>query len=205
MERLSENEALSAGLGAAPVTRPCRAIRRCRVARPRRHIVLLAAEHEDHNQPGAGRSHPSPGGPDIPGPRHGARPSPPDATGDTAYADVLVVDDDADVRSSMAAILRSRGFSVLEAIDGQAAKDTLDVTRIGVVVLDLHMAPHDGVWLLEQLRDPPAVILVSAFAHYSESDMRERFSSKVSQFVLKPVPPARLIALVEEALAPPPS
>ena len=118
-----------------------------------------------------------------------------------AQADVLVVDDDADVRTSMAAVLRGSGLSVIEAVDGETALATLRVTRVGVLLLDLHMTPRDGVWLLEHLDDPPVVILVSAFSLYPESDMRSRFSGVVAHFVQKPVAPAKLIDLVRTSLA----
>jgi len=122
------------------------------------------------------------------------------APAETGFADVLVVDDDDDVRTSMAAILRGGGFSVVEAADGQSAFDQLGRTRVGAILLDLHMAPRDGVWLLEQLRDPPVVIVVSAFALYRESDMRRRFSEIITHFVQKPVAPIRLISLVRDSL-----
>jgi CheY-like chemotaxis protein len=109
---------------------------------------------------------------------------PPTEDTSSAYADVMVVD----------------GMSVVEAGDGQAAHDLLRTTRVGVLVLDLHMTPRDGVWLLEQLRNPPAVMMVSAFSHYSEGDMRRRFSSIVTHFVQKPVAPAKLIDLVRANL-----
>ena len=205
MRWVSEGQARDTAVGAAPGTRPRRAHRHCRAQRAGTHSVLLAGEHDDHDVSARGRWRPGPGGPEVPGLRHDEGPTPPGSAGPTAHADVLVVDDDADVRTSMAAILRGRGLSVLEAPDGQSAKDTLDVTAVGVLVLDLHMSPRDGVWLLDQLHEPPAVILVSAFATFSEADMRERFSATVSHFVVKPVPPARLIALVEEVLGHPPS
>ena len=116
-------------------------------------------------------------------------------------SDVLVVDDDADVRTSMAAVLRGSGFEVIEAGDGETALATLRATRVGVLLLDLHMTPRDGVWLLEHLDDPPVVILVSAFALYPKSDMRSRFAGVVAHFVQKPVAPAKLIDLVRASLA----
>ena len=101
----------------------------------------------------------------------------------------------------MAAVLRGAGFSVVEATDGASALEALTTTKVGVLMLDLHMSPRDGVWLLEQLEDPPAVILVSAFALYSESDVRRRFSAVVTHALQKPVAPAALIELVRQSLA----
>jgi CheY-like chemotaxis protein len=119
-----------------------------------------------------------------------------------AQADILVVDDDEDVRSSMAAVLRSVGYTVFEAVDGQSALDVLAGCRVEMILLDLHMAPRDGVWFLEQLADPPAVVVVSAFALYDERTVRTRFSDRVSGFLRKPVAPPRLLAAVRDTLGP---
>jgi CheY-like chemotaxis protein len=114
--------------------------------------------------------------------------------------DVLVVDDDADVRGSMVAVLRLDGLSVVEAGDGQAAMNVLERTEVGAVVVDLHMTPRDGVWLLEQMTDPPVVIIVSAFALYDENDIRDRFADTVAHYLRKPVAPATLIETLRRSL-----
>ena len=127
-------------------------------------------------------------------------------TGDVlrAQADILVVDDDEDVRSSMAAVLRSVGYTVFEAVDGQSALDVLVGCEVEMILLDLHMAPRDGMWFLEQVADTPAVVVVSAFALYDEKTVRARFSDRVSLFLRKPVAPPMLLAAVRDALGPQP-
>ena len=123
---------------------------------------------------------------------------------DAPFADVLVVDDDPSVRSSMTAVLRSSGLTVAEAADGQEAVDVLTRHRVKVVVLDLHMAPRDGIWLLRRLQDGlgprRSVIVVSAFSLYSPEEIVERFSGIVTTAMQKPVPPTALIDTVWRAL-----
>ena len=114
--------------------------------------------------------------------------------------DVLVVDDDEDVRESMAAVLRLDGLTVAEAGDGEAAMNVLECTEVGAVVVDLHMAPRDGVWLLEQMTDPPVVIVVSAFALYDENQIRGRFADIVAHYLRKPVAPSTLIETLRRSL-----
>jgi len=116
-----------------------------------------------------------------------------------AQADILVVDDDEDVRTSMAAVLRSVGYTVAEAVDGESALNLLARADVGIVLLDLHMAPRDGIWLLERIEATPAVVVVSAFALYDEWDVRTRFSHRVAQFLRKPVAPPRLLAAIRDA------
>ncbi len=119
-----------------------------------------------------------------------------------SQADILVVDDDDDVRSSLATLLRSVGYRVVEASDGQSALDVLVGTDVKVVVLDLHMAPRDGIWLLEHMEAAPVTIVVSAFALYDEAAVRARFGSRVAAFLRKPVAPPRLIEAIRQHFGP---
>ncbi len=119
-----------------------------------------------------------------------------------SQADILVVDDDDDVRSSLATLLRSVGYRVVEAFDGQSALDVLVGTNVNVVVLDLHMAPRDGIWLLEHMEAATVTIVVSAFALYDEATVRTRFGSRVSAFLRKPVAPPRLLEAIRQNLGP---
>lgn len=122
-----------------------------------------------------------------------------------AEVDVVVVDDDESVRTSMTAVLESADFEVLAAGDGQAAMDLLTRTGARVLVLDLMMVPRDGLWLLEQLQArpdlaPPVVIVVSAFALNNRDEVLARFPGIVAHAMQKPVAPAVLIDVVARAL-----
>ena len=63
----------------------------------------------------------------------------------TAHADVLVVEDEPDVRGSVADILRGAGYDVEEACDGIEALDMLAHNRVGAVLLDVRMPRCDGI------------------------------------------------------------
>jgi CheY-like chemotaxis protein len=107
---------------------------------------------------------------------------------------VLVVDDDEPVRSSFAEILRSSGFSVMEAEDGEAALDVLRDVDVGMVLLDLKMPRMDGVALLDRLDHPPPIVVLSAFA--LDAQEQARVGGKVRAQLRKPVGPYRLLQVV---------
>lgn len=115
----------------------------------------------------------------------------------SAWTDVLVVDDEVSLRTSVADILRAAGYSVIEAEDGQAALDVLETERVGVVVLDQRMPRRSGMDVVKALRSPPAVIMMSA--HRIESSDRELVNDKVFSYLTKPVPPRLLLDEVAAA------
>jgi two-component system chemotaxis response regulator CheY len=115
-----------------------------------------------------------------------------------ANADVLVVDDDADVRWTVAEILRSAGLSVAEAEDGEIALDLLHSGTYRMILLDLRMPRRDGVSLIEELGDVPPVIVHSAYS--VDVGDRERLGSSVVDYLHKPVSPQKLLRSVEAAL-----
>jgi CheY-like chemotaxis protein len=113
-------------------------------------------------------------------------------------ADVLVVDDEEPLRTSVSEILRSAGYSVLEAEDGQVAFELLESGSVGVVLLDIRMPRRSGIELLKALDSPPHVILMSAY-HFEGEDERS-VGHKVFSHLVKPVAPRRLLDEVEAAM-----
>jgi CheY-like chemotaxis protein len=59
---------------------------------------------------------------------------------------VLIVDDEANIRRMLAALLRSEGFETEEAPNGNAALLQLDQLHPDAVLLDLQMPPGPTVW-----------------------------------------------------------
>ena len=90
---------------------------------------------------------------------------------------VLLVEDDAEVRTSVAEILELEGFAVDTAIHGQQALDKLrSGATPNVLLLDLMMPVMNGLELLEHLREeaelrPPPVIVLSANRGYEAEDL----------------------------------
>ena len=111
---------------------------------------------------------------------------------------VLVVDDEAAVRSSSADILRAAGYEVAEASDGLEALDVLRTQPVDAVVLDVRMPRCDGISMVAALEHPPPIVMVSA--HAVEQEDLDRLSGKVGVFLIKPVPPPRLLEQVHLAV-----
>ena len=116
---------------------------------------------------------------------------------------VLVVDDEAQIRTTLSRILEFGGYKVLTAADGEAAIEayTSQRERIDGVLLDVCMPRQDGGevlrWIREQGGDVP-VVVISGFA---EQDARTRLESdRFTTFLQKPITARRLLDTLEDLL-----
>jgi CheY-like chemotaxis protein len=88
--------------------------------------------------------------------------------------DVLVVEDDTDLRESLSQALRDQGFGVNAASNGQEALDLLRAgARPAVILLDLMMPVLNGWELRDALRRDPALagipqLVISAYVDETE-------------------------------------
>ena len=80
---------------------------------------------------------------------------------------ILVADDQPEMRELLASRLRSLGYVVIEAADGQEMLEELKQTEPDLIISDLHMPQLSGLQVLSQLRQTDSTtpfILMSAFA-----------------------------------------
>jgi len=99
--------------------------------------------------------------------------------------------------------LRTAGYSVTEAADGEEALRKLKRTRFDLVVLDIMMPRMSGYEVLDKIREMPArsdtpVVVVTA-KHDPEGVMRE-VASGAAEHIAKPFLPSELEAVVERVL-----
>lgn len=80
---------------------------------------------------------------------------------------ILLVDDDKLLRESMGAMLRSGGYQVVEAADGQAGLEVAAQEVPHLVITDIRMPVMDGLTFVQKLRETengaqlPVVILTN--------------------------------------------
>ena len=65
---------------------------------------------------------------------------------------ILVIDDDVDVRASVATMLEAGGFSVVKAENGVEAERAIERGKVELVLTDLLMPDKDGIELINDLR-----------------------------------------------------
>jgi len=70
-----------------------------------------------------------------------------------SQSQVLVVDDEPDIRGLVREILEDEGYAVVEAENGATAREALAEQSPDLVLLDIWMPDQDGVSLLKEWRD----------------------------------------------------
>jgi CheY-like chemotaxis protein len=99
----------------------------------------------------------------------------------------LVVDDDDAVRRVLVALLASRGYTVVEATDGQDAWRQLQCRRVDIVVTDLQMPVCDGRELCRRIRGNPATSHLGLLVITGCTDHAERQSLDCDGLFSKPL------------------
>ena len=114
---------------------------------------------------------------------------------------VLVVEDEAYVRDSLVAILRSKGFDVGGAASVAEAVALLAKAPVDVVLSDLRMPGADGLELVRRLQatspETPVVILTG---HGNVASAVECLKAGASDYILKPADPEALEVALQRAL-----
>lgn len=116
--------------------------------------------------------------------------------------DILVVDDEADIRELVAGVLEDEGYETRSAADSDAALEAIAERRPSLVLLDVWLQGSrlDGLDLLDEIkrRDPSIPVLVFS-GHGNLDTAVAAIRRGASDFIEKPFEAERLMLLVERA------
>jgi CheY-like chemotaxis protein/anti-sigma regulatory factor (Ser/Thr protein kinase) len=118
---------------------------------------------------------------------------------------ILVVDDDPTTLQMIRHQLKSAGYAVETANDGEKALGLIRRRRFDLVLLDVWMPGMDGLAMLTRLRDepvPPRVVVMTA--DDAPETLLKAIRERAHHYMKKPVEPKTLKALVQSVLASPP-
>ena len=111
---------------------------------------------------------------------------------------VLVIDDDRDIRESLAEVLEDEGFEVVGAAHGQEALDKLEQgLSPKVMLLDLMMPVMDGFQFYEHWKSSPKLKAIPLFVVTAGRAQQEQLP-EATKFLHKPLELDRLLQLLAE-------
>ena len=115
---------------------------------------------------------------------------------------ILVVDDESRMRKLIKDFLMQKGYSILEAADGEEALKVFEEneSKINLILLDVMMPKLDGWSVLRQIRQTSKVPIIMLTARGEEQDELFGFELGVDEYISKPFSPKILVARVEAIL-----
>ncbi len=116
-------------------------------------------------------------------------------------ATVLIVDDEANMRRVLSALLKRDGYRVIDAGDGESALASLTEQRVDVVLSDLKMPRMNGLELLEAARRRhPRVPIILLTAHGTIGSAVEAVKRGAFDYLTKPFDPDEIKQVVGKAV-----
>ena len=101
---------------------------------------------------------------------------------------ILVIEDNKNMRKLICATLKQNGYSTFEAEDGEVGLDVLDSTHIDLIICDIMMPNMDGYEFTETLRDGHCEIpIIIVTAKEQLEDKKKGFSIGADDYMVKPI------------------
>lgn len=118
----------------------------------------------------------------------------------TTSAHVVVVDDDKDIRTSLAKYLGRHGLRVSVAGDGDELDRLLATSSIDLVVLDIMMPGDDGLTVCRRLQETARIPTIFLTALTEDVDRIIGLELGADDYVTKPFNPRELLARIKSVL-----
>ena len=114
---------------------------------------------------------------------------------------ILIVDDDPELRSNLKEILQDEGYTTEEAASGREAIGKASSEQFSIILLDLMMPGMDGIETLAELRrisPKTKVIMITAFA--TVENAVNAIKKGASDYITKPFRIEELLAIIRRAI-----
>ncbi len=113
---------------------------------------------------------------------------------------ILVVDDEAQIRTLIRKYAEFAGYQVSEATNGMEAVEMAKANRYDLVVMDIMMPELDGLSACREIRNISSVPVIMLSARGEEYDKISGFECGADDYVVKPFSPRELMLRVEVVL-----
>lgn len=118
---------------------------------------------------------------------------------------VLVVDDNATIRTLSRKVLEGIGFHVEEAVDGQAGLEAAQAGSFQLILADVNMPRMDGIEMIRQVRTLPGYQRVPVLVISTENSadiMKRGKEAGANGWLVKPFQREKLLGVLEKLVRP---
>ncbi|NBX68487.1 MAG: sigma-54-dependent Fis family transcriptional regulator [Proteobacteria bacterium] len=114
---------------------------------------------------------------------------------------ILVVEDDCELRRTLCEALNRNDFAVIEAIDGEDALEKIRGSQVDLVLLDVNMPRMNGLECLKAIKSyDPSIIVIIMTAFSTIEDAVKAIKSGAYNYLAKPIKHQAVVEMVQRAL-----
>ena len=113
---------------------------------------------------------------------------------------LLICDDDKDIRNALKIYLTGEGYRIFEAENGKEALDIIGENDIQLILMDIMMPKMDGVSATAKLRETSNAPVIFLTAKSEDSDKILGLTAGADDYITKPFNPLEVIARVKAQL-----
>lgn len=114
---------------------------------------------------------------------------------------ILVVDDDTIVLKSCTRILEAEGFEIHTVTCANKAREIIHTTTFDLLLIDVKMPKHDGMWLIQEINDKcPKIPIVVMSGYPTPETIADAAGLGATNFIPKPFTPDELLKSVRKGL-----
>lgn len=113
---------------------------------------------------------------------------------------ILIAEDEKDIRNLISLHMRKENYEVYEACDGQDALLVFGKEKIDLILLDIMMPKIDGISLIQKIRKVSTVPIICITAMGNDADKVLALGLGADDYLVKPISPIELCARVSSHL-----
>ena len=117
-----------------------------------------------------------------------------------AATKILVIDDELSIRRLLKVSLKSQGYEIIEAINGQEGIQQAAMSRPELIILDLGLPDMDGHKVLKSIREWATMPIIVLTVKGSETDKVALLDAGANDYLTKPFSVPELLARIRVAL-----
>jgi two-component system response regulator MtrA len=115
-------------------------------------------------------------------------------------AQILVVDDDPEIRSMVVQKLTAAGHTVTSEADGEAALAAVEAETPDVVLVDWMLPGRSGIQVCEAIRHDTDALVFMLTARAQADDVQRGYEAGADGYIVKPFSPRELVGRINDAL-----
>ncbi|MDP2681654.1 MAG: response regulator [Deltaproteobacteria bacterium] len=118
---------------------------------------------------------------------------------------VLIVEDNEQSMELFRDLLISKGYTVIEAMDGEVALEKALIETPALILMDIQIPKIDGVEVTRRMRNYPALnntVIIAVTAHAMKGDRESFLKAGFNDYIAKPINIKAFLQTIENYLQP---